>query len=147
MPNSCNRIRAVFRSPQTLIAETDTMAKPGNTGITRLLNATRYSAQGITSAWKSEEAFRQELTLMLLMIPAAFWLGKNAVEYALLIGSCLLVVIVELLNSAVESVVDRISNELHPLSGQAKDMGSAAVLFSLLIVISTWGLIALERFG
>jgi diacylglycerol kinase (ATP) len=123
------------------------MAKPGNTGITRLLNATRYSAQGIASAWKSEEAFRQELTLMMLMIPAAFWLGRSAVEYALLIGSCLLVVIVELLNSAVESVVDRISNEIHPLAGQAKDMGSAAVLFSLLTVISTWGLIAMERFG
>jgi diacylglycerol kinase (ATP) len=123
------------------------MAKPGNTGLTRLINATRYSLQGIASAWRSEEAFRQELTLMLLMIPAAFWLGRNAVEHALLIGSCLLVVVVELLNSAVEAVVDRIGSDIHPLSGQAKDMGSAAVLFSLLIVAATWGLIALERFG
>ena len=123
------------------------MAKPGNTGITRLINATRYSAQGIICAWRNEEAFRMELLLMMVLIPAAFWLGHNAIEYTLLIGSCLLVAIVELLNSAIESVVDRISDELHPLSGQAKDMGSAAVLLAMALVVITWSLIGLERLG
>ena len=121
------------------------MNKPGRTGINRILWATRYSFKGISLAWKNEAAFRQEVTLMTVMTPAAFWLGQNAVHYALLLGSCLLVIIVELLNSAIEAVVDRIGPERHELSGQAKDMASAAVFFSLMLVVVVWSTIAWEQ--
>lgn len=84
---------------------------------------------------------------MLVLLPFAFWLGENAVQYILLIAPCLLVIIVELLNSAIEAIVDRIGPEMHELSGRAKDMGSAAVLFSLALVILSWGVIAWHRFG
>ena len=84
---------------------------------------------------------------MLLMLPFAFWLGETAEQQILLIAPCILVIIVELINSAIEAVVDRIGPEMHELSGRAKDMGSAAVLFSLLLVILSWGLIAWHRFG
>ena len=122
------------------------MAKPGKTGITRIIDATRYSAQGLASAWKNEAAFRQELALVVVLLPAAFWLGQTALERALLIGTLLIVLIVELLNSAVEAAIDRHGHEHNPLSGQAKDMGSAAVFISLLLVAVVWGLIAAERF-
>lgn len=115
-------------------------------GIRRIWNAALYSASGIRAGWKNEAAFRQEIVLCLLLIPAAFWLGNTAVERVLLIASCLLVLIVELLNSAVEAAIDRIGEDRHALSGRAKDMGSAAVFISLWIVIITWGLIAWERF-
>lgn len=121
--------------------------KPGRRGIQRILWASRYSWLGIQAAWRSEAAFRQELTLMLLMLPAAFWLGQTATERILLIAPCFLVIIVELLNSAIEAVVDRIGPEMHTLSGQAKDMGSAAVFFALCIVVISWVLIAWQRFG
>jgi diacylglycerol kinase (ATP) len=120
--------------------------KPGRTGLSRIFWATHYSWLGIKAAWKNEAAFRQELCLMLIMVPAAFWLGQTAVERVLLIAACLVVVIVELLNSAIEAVVDRIGTEMHPLSGQAKDMGSSAVFFALMLVLVTWGLIAWQRF-
>lgn len=123
-----------------------TTNKPGRTGLSRILWATRYSWLGIKAAWKNEAAFRQELILMLIMLPAALWLGQTAVERLILIASCFLVVIVELINSAIEAVVDRIGSELHPLSGQAKDMGSAAVFFALLLVGICWGMIAWQRF-
>jgi diacylglycerol kinase (ATP) len=123
------------------------MSKPGKTGLSRIIDATGYSIKGFQAAWTNEAAFRQELSLMLVMIPAAFWLGSNAVEYCLLIISCLLVVIVELLNSAIEAAIDRIGAEIHPLSGQAKDIASAAVFVSLCGVVLTWGLIAFERFA
>lgn len=123
-----------------------TTNKPGRTGLSRILWATRYSWLGIKAAWRNEAAFRQELILMLIMLPAAFWLGQTAVERLILITSCFLVVIVELINSAIEAVVDRIGSELHPLSGQAKDMGSAAVFFALLLVGICWGMIAWQRF-
>lgn len=116
------------------------------TGIRRILNATRYSITGIRAGWNHEAAFRQETVLCLALIPAAFWLGNTAVERVLLIGSCLLVLVVELLNSAVEAAIDRIGEDRHTLSGRAKDMGSAAVFICLWIVIITWGLIAWERF-
>lgn len=121
------------------------MPKPGKTGITRIVDATGYSAKGFHAAWKHEAAFRQELSMMLIMVPLALWLGDTAVERVLLISSCLLVVIVELLNSAVEAVVDRISDEHHKLSGRAKDMGSAAVFTSLLLVAVTWGCIIIDH--
>ena len=116
------------------------------TGIRRIWKAALYSIAGIRAGWSHEAAFRQEIVLCLALVPAAFWLGNTAVERVLLIGSCLLVLIVELLNSAVEAAIDRIGADRHTLSGRAKDMGSAAVFISLWIVIMTWGLIAYERF-
>jgi diacylglycerol kinase (ATP) len=123
------------------------MAKPGNTGFRRLVNATFYSVAGLRSAWRSEAAFRQECVGVLLLVPVAFWLGQNAVERALLLSSCVFVVIVELLNTAIESVVDRVGTDHHELSGRAKDAGSAAVFMSIALALLVWGLIAWERFG
>ncbi len=112
--------------------------KPGNRGLTRIIKAAGYSWQGFRAAYRYEAAFRQELALLLLLVPLALWLGESGVEYALLIGSCLLVLIVELLNSAVEAVVDRFGGELHELSGRAKDIASAAVSVALLNVVLVW---------
>ncbi len=123
------------------------MGKPGATGLTRIINATGYSLQGLRAALRHESAFRQEVALCLLLVPAAVWLGRSAVEWALLVGSLLLVLVAELLNSAVEAVVDRFGEERHELSGRAKDMGSAAVFIALLNVAVIWGLIAWPRFA
>jgi diacylglycerol kinase (ATP) len=122
------------------------MAKPDNTGIRRILRATKFSAQGLAQAWQHEAAFRQELVLVALLAPVAIWLGQTAIERAVLIGSCLIVLIVELINSAIEAAIDRHGDEHHELSGRAKDMGSAAVFISLLLVALVWGLIATDRF-
>ena len=122
------------------------MNKPSRTGLSRVLWATHYSYRGIRAAWKNEAAFRQELALMLLMLPAACWLGNTAEQRLLLSIPCFIVIIVELLNSAIEAVVDRIGPEMHTLSGQAKDMGSAAVFFSLCLVVISWSSIAWQRF-
>lgn len=121
--------------------------KPGATGWTRLINATGYSMAGFQAAWKNEAAFRQELTLAVILAPLGFWLGEDAVERSLLVGALLLVLVVEVLNSAVEAVVDRIGPEHHPLAGRAKDLGSAAVLLALLNVVLIWGLVLWERFA
>ncbi len=110
------------------------------------MRATKYSAQGLSSAWKYEAAFRQELLLVVILLPVAVWLGQTALERAVLIGCLLLVLVVELLNSAIEAAIDRHGDELHELSGRAKDIGSAAVCISLLNVAVVWGLIAAERF-
>lgn len=115
--------------------------KPGATGVRRIWNALFFSWAGLKAAWRHESAFRQECTLALVMIPAGLWLGGNASEKLLLAGSVVLVMITELLNSAVEAVVDRVSTDKHTLSGQAKDMASAAVLLALLMMFGTWGLI------
>ncbi len=120
--------------------------KPGHTGITHLIHSTRYSIKGLKAAFQHEAAFRQELFLCLLLIPAAFWLGQTTVERLLLIGSCLLVLIVELVNSAIEAVVDRIGPELHELSGRAKDIGSAAVFIALVFTGIVWLSLAYDRF-
>ncbi len=122
------------------------MAKPGNSGIGRIIRATRFSALGLSAAWKNEAAFRQELLLIVVMLPAALWLGQTAFERAVLIGCLFIVLIVELINSAIEAAIDRHGDEQHELSGRAKDMGSAAVFMSLLLVAVVWGLIAAERF-
>jgi diacylglycerol kinase (ATP) len=122
------------------------MGKPGNTGIRRIILATRFSAQGIVGAWKHEAAFRQELTAAIVLTPVAAWLGRDAMEILMLLMSLVLVLIVELLNSAVEATVDRISQEHHDLAGRAKDMGSAAVFFSLVIVAAVWGTVIYQRF-
>lgn len=123
------------------------MPKPGVTGIQRVFDAQRYTNQGLKAIWTHEAAFRQEVGLCIFMIPAAFWVGTGATQIALLIGVCLQVLVVELLNSAVEAVVDRIGPEMHELSGRAKDMGSAAVFFSLFLAGVTWLLILWERFS
>ncbi len=122
------------------------MAKPDNTGIRRILRATKFSFQGLAQAWQHEPAFRQELILTLLLTPVAVWLGRTALERAVLIGCCLIVLIVELINSAIEAAIDRHGDEHHELSGRAKDMGSAAVFVSLALVVLVWGLIAADRF-
>jgi diacylglycerol kinase (ATP) len=116
-------------------------------GLQRLVAATGFSLKGFRAAWQSEEAFRQELVLALVMLPAAVWLGTTMVERLLLTATVILVLIVELLNTAVEYTVDRIGTERHALSGRAKDMGSAAVLLSLLLTALTWGGIAWDRFA
>ncbi len=122
------------------------MAKPDNTGIRRILRATKFSSQGLAQAWQHEAAFRQELVLVVLLAPVAIWLGQTALERAVLIGCCLIVLIVELINSAIEAAIDRHGDEHHELSGRAKDMGSAAVFVSLALVVLVWGLVAADRF-
>lgn len=107
-------------------------------GLGRLIDASRYSLQGLRATWTHEAAFRQEVALSFVMLPAAWWLGDHWVERALLAGTVVLVLIVELLNSALEAAVDRVSLDLHPLAGRAKDMGSAAVLLSLLLCAAVW---------
>jgi len=109
--------------------------KPANTGLTRLIKAGGYSIQGLKSAFRHEAAFRQELLLCIVFIPLAFFIAQGPVERIVLIGLTLLVLIVELINSAIEAVVDRVGAEHHELAGRAKDMGSAAVLVSLIL----WG--------
>lgn len=115
------------------------MAKPGATGVTRIINATGYSMKGLRSAWINEAAFRQELVLVLALMPLAGWLGNSLNEILLLICISWLVVIVEVLNSAIEAVVDRIGSEHHELSGRAKDLGSAAVFIALALNALVWG--------
>ncbi len=107
------------------------------TGLSRVLHAGGYSLQGLLAGWH-ETAFRQEAIAAVVLLPLAFWLGQNWVETALLTGSVLLVMIVELLNTGIESAIDRIGPEWHDLSKRAKDMGSAAVLLSLLLCVGTW---------
>jgi diacylglycerol kinase (ATP) len=114
------------------------MQDENNVGIRRLFNAMRWSMKGFRSTYKNEEAFRQEVLLLIIFAPLGLWLGDDGIERALLVGPLLIVLIVELLNSAVESVVDRISTETHKLSGRAKDQGSAAVLVSLMLVALCW---------
>lgn len=122
-------------------------ARSNNTGMRRILRAFVFSLAGLGAAWRNEAAFRQELVATVVLTPAAFWVGATAAERALLIGSCWLVLIVELLNSAVEAAVDRVGTDHHQLSGRAKDLGSASVLVSLALAILVWGLIAWERFA
>jgi diacylglycerol kinase (ATP) len=110
----------------------------GRSGIDRIVRAARYSASGLRTAYASEAAFRQEVWLSALLLPTALWLGQGWVEVALLAGSVLMVLIVELLNSAVEAAIDRVSYDWHELSKRAKDFGSAAVMLSLLLCGGIW---------
>ena len=107
------------------------------TGLNRILHAGGYSVQGLRAGW-GETAFRQEAIMAIVLVPLAFWLGQNWVETALLAGSVMLVMIVELLNTCIESAIDRIGPEWHDLSKRAKDMGSAAVLLSLMLCVGIW---------
>ena len=115
----------------------------GKTGLRRVWNAFFYSLDGFRAAWKHEDAFRQEALLACVLIPLAFFLGDGAIGRALMIASVLLVLIVELINSAIEAAVDRISLENHLLAKRAKDIGSAAVLIALINVLLVWGLVLL----
>ncbi|MDC0612456.1 diacylglycerol kinase [Vibrio sp.] len=114
------------------------MQKKNPQGIGRLIKATKYSYQGLSSALKNEAAFREEVLLCIIFIPMAFFLDVSTIERILMVSSLLLLLIVELLNSAVEAVVDRIGSEHHTLAGQAKDMGSAAVFITMGLVIFVW---------
>ena len=111
------------------------------TGFTRLFRAFGVSMKGLAGAYREEAAFRQELALAVVVIPLGLWLGRNGIERALLIAPMLLVLIVELLNSAIEAIVDRVSLERHPLSKNAKDLGSAAVCLALLLAGAAWAVI------
>ena len=121
--------------------------KPGHTGLRRIVRAFGFSMRGFHAAWCHESAFRQECVAAVVLVPGAFLLAPTLAQAALLIATLGLVLITELLNSALEAVVDRIGPERHDLSGRAKDMGSAAVFVSLAIVVATWALVAVERFG
>ena len=115
------------------------------TGLNRIIHAGGYSIQGLMAGW-GETAFRQETMAAFFLVPLAFWLGDNWVETALLAGTVLIVMIVELLNTGIETAIDRISPEWHALSKRAKDMGSAAVLLSLLLCGGVWAAALLQRF-
>lgn len=116
------------------------------TGISRMWYATGYSMAGLRAGW-SETAFRQEMLASIVLLPAAFWVGQHWAEVAVLAGTVLLVMIVELLNTAVEAAIDRIGPEWHDLSKRAKDMGSAAVLLSLVLCLGTWSAALYARFA
>jgi diacylglycerol kinase (ATP) len=118
-----------------------TMSWRSTFDLLRLFHAFGYSFQGLRAAFVNEAAFRQEVILAIVFIPLGLWLGATGLERALLVGSVLLVMIVELLNSGIEAVVDRLGDEHHELSGRAKDTGSAAVLFSLVNAVAVWILI------
>jgi diacylglycerol kinase (ATP) len=116
-------------------------------GLRRIWNAQMYTLRGLAAAYRNEAAFRQELGLAVVLAPLGIWLGTTGVERALLVGSLLLVLMVELLNSGIEAVVDRVGLERHALSGLAKDIGSAAVFISLMNVLVVWGLVLWPHYG
>jgi diacylglycerol kinase (ATP) len=111
----------------------------------RIMLAMKWSLQGLRAAWLHESSFRLEVYLLAVLAPLAVWLGQNAIERVLLIGSCLLVLSIELLNSAIEAVIERYGAEDHELAGRAKDMGSAAVFVLMMNVLLCWGLVLIPR--
>lgn len=117
------------------------MSNQNAKGLRRLINAFGYSLAGFRACYRNEEALRQESYALVVLLPLALWLGESGVERALLAGSMLIVPLVELLNSAIEAIVDRFGSEHHELSGRAKDIGSAAVLLSIIIALLTWILV------
>ena len=117
------------------------MASQGTQGLSRLVKASKFSCQGLKAAFANEAAFRQEVFLAIVLIPLAIFLADNGLERALLISVILLVLIIELINSGIEAIVDRVGTEQHELSGRAKDVGSAAVLLSLINAAVVWGLV------
>ncbi len=117
------------------------MNQQHNKGIKRIVNATKHSMAGFKSTWLSEEAFRQEVLLAIVLFPLSFWVADGVLEWLLLVVSVLLLLVVEILNSAIEAVVDRFGGEWHELSKKAKDAGSAAVFIALVILGLTWGVI------
>jgi len=121
------------------------MAKPGKTGFSRLFDAFGYSWSGYKAGYKNEAAFREELFIGALLIPVAIIFSESSIELALLIGSLFLVLMVELLNSGIEAIVDRVSDKHHELSGRAKDLGAAAVMTALINVIVIWAIIFVPK--
>ena len=121
------------------------MNKHPKTGFKRTVFAAIFSLAGLRATWRNEAAFRQECVLAALLIPLGLWLGQNAAERSLLVGTVWLVLITELLNTAIESAVDRSGTEHHELAGRAKDQGSAAVFLSMILTLLVWGLIIWER--
>lgn len=121
------------------------MGKTGATGLRRIINATGYSWLGLKAAYKHESAFRQEIWLAAVLIPLGLYLGQDWTDKAALVCSILFVLVVELLNSGIEAVVDRIGDEPHKLSGRAKDMGSAAVMIALVIAGLVWAAVLIEQ--
>ncbi len=121
------------------------MGKTGATGLRRIINATGYSWLGLKAAYKHESAFRQEIWLAAVLIPLGLYLGQDWTDKAALVCSILFVLVVELLNSGIEAVVDRIGDEPHTLSGRAKDMGSAAVMIALVIAGLVWAAVLIEQ--
>ena len=119
------------------------MANSGYSGLTRVIKATQFSWQGVCAAYRHEEAFRQEVWLAVVLIPLGLYLGESRIEKALLVAAVIQLPLVEILNSAIEAVVDRFGGEHHELSGRAKDMGSAAVMLSIALLASVWGIILL----
>lgn len=115
-------------------------------GLKRMVNAVIFSWLGIKATWRSEAAFREEIILGIILIPSAFWLGETLTQTAILIIPLFIVLIVELLNTGIEHVVDRVGTERHKLSGRAKDAGSAAVFLSNMMTLTIWILVALDRF-
>ena len=109
--------------------------------LVRLLWAARYSLVGLRTAWRHEQAFREEVIVLVVVVPAGLWLGRSGVERALLLGSWVLVILVELVNSAIEAVVDRIGPDRHELAGKAKDLGSAGVFCAIMLAIAVWALV------
>lgn len=120
--------------------------KPGYRGLKHLVHSTRYSLKGLKAAFRYEAAFRQEVVLCVLLLPVAGWIADDLLSWLILVGSCLVVLITELLNTAVENVVDRIGSEKNELSGRAKDIGSAAVMLALMLAVLCWGLLAWQKF-
>lgn len=120
--------------------------KPGKTGLTRIIHASHYSWLGLKAAWRHEAAFRQELVMAVVLIPLSFVLGQSAAQIGLMVMSVLLVLMMELINSAVEAVVDRFGGEQHQLSGRAKDIGSAAVAIAILNLVIVWAVILVINF-
>jgi diacylglycerol kinase (ATP) len=141
-----SRSRLAAMNPPTDSSDLDGRALKGKRGLQRVLNATRYSIDGFKAAWQHEDAFRQEALLAALMIPAALLLPVGLIEKILLVAVVLLVLIVELLNSAIEVAIDRDSFEINALGKRAKDLGSAAVMLSLLLAGGTWVAILAARF-
>lgn len=121
------------------------MPKPGKTGLSRIIDAFGYSMRGFAAAWRFEAAFRQEVLLALILMPLAFWLGEGMLERLLLISSLFWVLMAEMANSAIEAAIDRTGDEIHVLAARAKDMGSALVLLSLILLGIIWGSLLWER--
>jgi diacylglycerol kinase (ATP) len=133
-------------SPHTDPANNSNVPKPSNTGLTRVIKAAGYSSKGLRAAWQHESAFRQECAVGVVLLPCAVLLAESWLQLAVLILVCVLVPITEMMNSAVEAVVDRIGLEHHELSGRAKDMASASVAFAIVLVPVIWTMVALDRF-
>ena len=136
---------ASMHSPPTPSPAEPVNAQKNRSGLQRLWHATRYSLHGLRAAW-DEAAFRQEALAAMVLLPVSLWLGQSWVEVALLAGSVVLLMMVELLNSGIEAAIDRIGPEWHVLSKRAKDMGSAAVLLSLLLCAGIWLAALYQRF-